>query len=84
MISKAKCILSIKVVSLQLHCNDSRSQGATIWVTRGGKETSVIAVRPCGMEISPSGALDIKGSLHLTIGYLLKGEWEDLEFNSYG
>ena len=31
------------------------------------------------MEIPPSGALIINGSLYLTIDYLLKGGHEDLE-----
>ena len=41
-------------------------------VTGGSKETPLSAVRPCGMGVPPSGALDMSGSPHLTIGYLLK------------
>ena len=48
----------------------------------GGEETPLNAARPCVLEIPPNGTLDINGSLHLTIGYLLRGEWEDLTFKS--
>ena len=48
-------------------------------VTGGGEETPLSAVRPCGMGIPPSEALDISGSPHLTIGYLLKIGCGDLE-----
>ena len=41
-------------------------------VTGGGEETPVSAVRPYGMGIPPSEALDMSGSPHLTIGYLLR------------
>ena len=41
-------------------------------VTDGGEETPLSAVRPCGMGVPPSKALDMNGSLHLTIGYLLR------------
>ena len=48
-------------------------------VTGGGKETPLSAVRPCGMGVPPSEALDMSGSLHLIIGYLLKIEYGNLE-----
>ena len=41
-------------------------------VTGGGEETPLSAVRPCGMGVLPSGALDMSESPHLTIGYLLR------------
>ena len=47
-------------------------------VTDSSEETPVSAVRLCGMEVPPSEALDMSGSPHLTIGYLLKigyGTW---------
>ena len=47
-------------------------------VTGGGEEIPLSAVRPCGMEIPPSEALDMRGSLHLTIGYLVRIECRDL------
>jgi hypothetical protein len=43
-------------------------------VMGGGEETPLSAVRPCGKGVPPSMALDISGSPHLTIGYLLRGE----------
>ena len=49
-------------------------------VTSGGDETPLSAVRPCGMGVPPSKALDMSGSLHLTIGYLLRIGYGDLEF----
>ena len=48
-------------------------------VTGGGEETPLSAVRLCGMEVPPSGALDMSGSPHLTIGYLLRIGCGDLE-----
>ena len=48
-------------------------------VTSGGVETPLSAVRPCGMEIPPSGALDMSRSPHLTIGYLLRIGYGNLE-----
>ena len=48
-------------------------------VTSGGEETPLSAVRPCGMEVPPSEALDMSGRLHLTIGYLLRIGCRDLE-----
>lgn len=48
-----------------------------LWVTMGvlggGEETPLSAVRPRGKGVPPSWALDISGSPHLTIGYLLRG-----------
>ena len=48
-------------------------------VTGGGKETPLSAVRPCRMGVPPSEALDMNGSPHLTIGYLLRIGYGDLE-----
>ena len=48
-------------------------------VTGGGEETPLSAVRPCGMGVPPSGALDMSESPHLTIGYLLRIGCGDLE-----
>ena len=61
-----------------LHCGTMvtwEGQG----VTAGGEETPLSAVRPCGMEVPSSEALDMSGSPHLTIGYLLKIGYGDLE-----
>ena len=48
-------------------------------VIHGGGGTLLSAVRPCGMGVTSRKALDIYGSLHLTIPYLLRGEQGDLE-----
>ena len=47
-------------------------------VKHGGGEASLSAVRPCGMGVTPSMALDISGSPHLTIPHLLRGEVKGL------
>ena len=36
------------------------------------------------MGVPPNGALDMTRNLHLIISYLLRNEWEDLEFKLYG
>ena len=51
-------------------------------VMHGGGEMPVSAVRPGGMGVIPKKALDMYGSPHLTILYLLRGEQGDLEDKS--
>ena len=48
-------------------------------VTGGGEETPLSAVRACEMGVPPNEALDMSGSPHLTIGYLLRIGYGDLE-----
>ena len=48
-------------------------------VMSGGEEIPLSAIRLCGMRVPPNEALDMSGSLHLTIGYLLKIGCGDLE-----
>ena len=48
-------------------------------ITGGGEEIPLSAVKPCGMGVPPSKALDMSGSPHLTIGYLLRIGYGDLE-----
>ena len=48
-------------------------------VPGGGEEIPLSAVRPCGMGVPPNEALDMNGSPHLTIGYLLRIGCGDLE-----
>ena len=48
-------------------------------VTGGGEETPLSLVRPCGMGVPPSEALDMSGSPYLTIGYPLRIGCGDLE-----
>ena len=50
-----------------------------IGVLHGGGGTPLSAVRSCRMGVTPRKALDMYGSPHLTIPYLLKGEQRDLE-----
>ena len=49
-------------------------------ITSGSEKIPLNAVRPCGMRVPPSEALDMSGSPHLTIGYLLRIGCGDLEF----
>ena len=51
-------------------------------VMHGGGETLLSAVRLCEMGVTPRKALDMYGSPHLTILYLLRGEQGDLEDKS--
>ena len=51
-------------------------------VMYGGDGTLLSVVRLCGMGVTPRKALDIYGSLHLTMPYLLRGEQGDLEDKS--
>ena len=53
-------------------------------VIDGDRERLLSMARSCGMGIPQNGALEISENLHLIMGYLLKDEREDLEFNSYG
>ena len=43
-------------------------------VMGGADETSLSAIMPYRMEVPPKGALNMSGSLHLTIGCLLRDE----------
>ena len=56
------------------HFSQLGDQKATKRFIGGGKETLLNAVKLCRMEIPPSGALDMNGSLQLTFRYLLKDE----------
>ena len=51
-----------------------KNQRALMGIMGGGNKTPLSAVRQCGMEVPPSEALDTNGSLHLTMGYLLRDE----------
>ena len=70
------------MVALSQHRGDLDGHGAIVGVMHGGGETSLSAVRLCGMGVTPKKALDMYGSLHLTIFYLLRGEQGDLEDKS--
>ena len=70
------------MVALRQHRGDLGGHGAIMMVMHGGGETLLSAVRSCGMGVTPRKALDMYGSLHLTILYLLRGEQGDLEDKS--
>ena len=48
-------------------------------VIDSGKNILLSVVRLYGMEVPPSEALDMNGSLHLIIGYLLMNEHRKLK-----
>ena len=52
-------------------------------VMHGSGGIPLSTVRPCKMGITPRKALDIYGSLHLIILYLLRDEQGDLEDKSH-
>ena len=70
------------MVALRQHHGDLGDHGAIVGVMHGGGETPLSAVRPCGMGVTPRKALDMYGSPHLTILYLLRDEQGDLEDKS--
>ena len=69
-------------MALCQHRGDLGGHGAIMGVMYGGGETPLSAIRPCGMGVTPRKALDMYGSPHLTILYLLTGEQGDLEDKS--
>ena len=62
------------MVALSQHRGDLDGHGAIIEVMHGCSGTPLSTVRPCGMGVTPRKALDIYGSPHLTIPYLLQDE----------
>ena len=70
------------MVALRQHRGDLGDHEAIVGVMHGGGETPLSAVRPCGMGVTSRKALDMYGSPHLTILYLLRGEQGDLEDKS--
>ena len=67
------------MVALGQHRSDLDDHGAIMEVMHGGGETSLSSVRLCGMGVTHRKALDMYGSPHLTILYLLRDEQGDLE-----
>ena len=51
-------------------------------IMHGGDETPVSTIRLCGMSVTSCMTLDMYGSPHLTISYLLRNEQEDIEDKS--
>ena len=61
------------MVVLCQHRGDLDGHRAIMGVMHGGGGTPLSVDRPCGMA-TPKKALDMYGSPHLTIPYLLRGE----------
>ena len=70
------------MVASSLHRGDLDGHGAIMGVMHGGGRVLLSVVRPCGMDVTPRKVLDMYGSPHLTISYLLRGEQGDLEDKS--
>ena len=70
------------MVALNQHRGDLDGHRIIIEIIHGGGGTSPSAVRLYGMGITPRKALDMYGSPHLTIFYLLWDEQGDLEDKS--
>ena len=62
------------MVALGQHRGDLDGHGAIMEVMHGSGGTPLSAVRPYRMGVTSRKALDIYGSLHLTIFYLLRVE----------
>ena len=61
-------------MALGQHHGDLDGYGAIIGIMHGSGGIPLSVVRLCGMDVIPRKALDMYGSLHLTIPYLLRGE----------
>ena len=72
------------MVALSQHYGDLDGHGAITGVMHSDVGTLLSAIRPCEMGVTPSKALDMYGSPHLTILYVLKDEQGDLEDKSQG
>ena len=70
------------MVAPHQHRGDLDGHGAIMRIMHGVGGTPLRAVRPCGMGVTPRKALDMYGSLHLIIPYLLRDEQGDLEDKS--
>ena len=70
------------MVALGQQHSDLNDHGAIIGVMHGSGGIPLSAFRPYGIGATPKKALDMYGSPHLTISYLLRGEQGDLEDKS--
>ena len=62
------------MVFFHSHCANLSEHKVTIGVIYGSKGTPLSVIRPCRMDVIFNVALDMRGSPHQTIFYLLKGE----------
>ena len=72
------------MVALSQHRGDLNGHEAIMGVMYDGGGTPLSTVRSCGMGVTPRKALDMYGSPHLTIPYLLRDEQRDLQDKSQG
>ena len=70
------------MVALRQHRGDLGGHRAIMEIMHGGGGIPLSAVRLCGMGVTLRKALDMYGSLHLIISYLLRGEQGDFEDKS--
>ena len=66
------------MVALSQYHGDLDGHRAIMGLMHGGGWTPLSAVRPCGISVMAKSALDMYGSQHLTIPYLLRSEQRDL------
>ena len=71
------------MVALGQYRGDLDGNGAIMGVMHSSGGIPLSAIRPCGMDVIPGKALDMYGSPHLTIPYLLRGEQGGLENKSH-
>ena len=62
------------MVALGQYRGDLDGYGAIMGIIYSGSGTPLNAVRPCGMGVTTRKALNMYGSPHLIISYLLRGE----------
>ena len=67
------------MVALRQHRGDMDGHSTIMEIMHGGGGILLSAVRSCEMGVTPRKALDMYGSPHLTIPYLLKDEQGNLE-----
>ena len=70
------------MVALGQHRGNLDGHGAITGIMHGNGGRPLNAVRPYRMGITPRKALDMYGSPHLTIPYLLRGEEGNLKDKS--
>ena len=67
------------MVAFGQHYGNLDGHRVIMGIMQGGSGIPLSAVRLCKMGVTPRKALNMYGSSHLTISYLLRGEQGDLE-----
>ena len=62
------------MVAFSQHRSDLDGHGAIMRIIHGGGGTLLSTVKPCEVGVTPKKALNMYGSPHLTIPYLLRDE----------